>query len=72
MNQWERKALRDWIKNAVYVSIAGQIGSLMQMGGQVNISLTHLSLQAYYQMIAPNTSKKSRIPKKKSWGRKKR
>lgn len=64
MNRWERKEVRTWIKEQVYMCIHGQKDSLIQTGGVARLSLTDWSKQAYLQMIIPNSSAKYRNHKK--------
>lgn len=72
MNFWERKRIRDWIKNSVSTCITEQIGSQTQTDAALKQSLTPLSLREYYQMIVPNSSRKLRNRKRLLRGMKKR
>jgi hypothetical protein len=58
MNRWERKKVRDWIHEKVFMCI--QSGSVLRtpMGLAVRLSLTDLEKQVYLSMITPNSSKK--------------
>lgn len=58
MNHWERKRVRDWIKEKVFMCI--QSGNVLRtpMGLVVKRSLMDCEKQAYLSMIQPNSLKK--------------
>ena len=58
MNHWQRKKVRDWIKTAVYMCITKQKDLRTVTDARLKPVLTDLSLQEYYGMIVPNSSKK--------------
>ena len=64
MNHWERKRMRDWIKEKVFMCIQSGDVSRTPMGLVVRLSLTDCEKQAYLSMIQPNSSKKYRLVKK--------
>ncbi len=64
MNRWERKKVRDWIKNAVYMCIHEGDVWPTQEALVLKLSSTDWSLQEYYQTITPNSLKNLRLRKK--------
>jgi hypothetical protein len=66
MHPWQRKALRDWIHRAVSICIQDGTGSPIRTVSVERLQSMGLSIQDYYAMIRPNTSNRSRSPRKKS------
>ena len=58
MNHWQRKRVRDCIKNVVCESIQKEKDLQTLTTSPVKVFLTELQKQDYYQMIVPNSSKK--------------
>ena len=59
MNQWERKRVRDWIKDVVSQCCREQSDSLMQTDAVIKLSLTDWQKAEYSRMIVPSSSRKS-------------
>ena len=66
MNRWHRMKLRNWIKDAVSISIREGFDSLTRTESLARLQLMGLSMADYYQMIRPSTSKKSPTRRRKS------
>jgi len=64
MNHWQRKKVRDWIKDVVSTCIQEQKGSLTKMGVVLRPQLTDLEKAVYLRMITPNSLRGFRNRKK--------
>ncbi len=64
MNHWERKKVRDWIKNAISKCIAEGSGLQTSMVSVLRLRLTDLSKQEYLKMIQPKAQKSYRLRKR--------
>jgi serine protease inhibitor len=64
MNHWQRKKVRDLIKNAVFTSTIGHNDSLIVMDGVLKPALTDSWKLEYYKTITPTSSQKLASRKK--------
>lgn len=65
MDRWQRKEVRDCIKNAVLMCCQRLTASQMRMDAVLKLSWTDLEKQAYLKMITPKSSLTYRIRKKR-------